>query len=409
MNLVTQEYDVAVVGAGITGSVAALLLADKGHRVCLFERADALLGGASFVNEGKIHCGFVYIHDPSLRSLDVMIENAMLFRTVLGRWIPAEDFDRLVTDTFEYIVPQDSQVAPDEVDYKFRLIETKIDEAEQRHQARYLGMPREHVWTRSARVPLIYDQNEIVAHYTTFERSVDTHAIATLLRACLESHANIELHVGTPVTKVFKGRQGWAVQSDNGAESREFRPFDFVINAAWDGRPALDAQVFGPDRHQWFHRYKTALNLQPEGPSAIPNFTAIIGSYGDVITYPSGRVYLSWYPDGMLSSASTIDGVRTRYDDAARLRVAKATLSGLSRFVPDIQRAFEPCAPDAKDVAGGIIMARGRSDIDDTDSELHQRYRIGMQHKDGYFSVDTGKYTCGPAFAMAVVDVLLNG
>lgn len=403
-----HQQSIAVIGGGITGCVAALSLADLGHRVCLFERGRSVMGGASLVNEGKIHLGFVYVNDPSLRSLDVMVESAVVFRSILERWIKPDDFDALVSKSFEYIVPNDTQVSPEEISSKFKLIEEKIRAAEQRHGTSYLGMPREEIWSRSSMVPDTFNSEEIKAHYHTLERSVDTQGIAALLSQSVEAHNNIELHLERSIVKIYQEKNSWVLDGVKEETVESFRPFDFVINAAWDGRPPLDAQVFGPDKGKWFHRYKSALNLIPPSVENLPNFTAIIGAYGDMIAYPSGRVYLSYYPVGMLSSSRNIEGVETRYSDARKYDVAVNTLSGLSRFVPSIERVFASCEIKAEQVVGGIIMARGVSDINDSNSELHQRHRIGIQKKEGYLSIDTGKYTCGPALAEQAVKMIME-
>jgi glycine/D-amino acid oxidase-like deaminating enzyme len=54
---------VAVIGGGVFGCVAALRLAEQGHAVSMFERAPALMGGASYNNQNRLHLGFHYPRD----------------------------------------------------------------------------------------------------------------------------------------------------------------------------------------------------------------------------------------------------------------------------------------------------------------------------------------------------------
>ncbi|MCB1120273.1 MAG: FAD-dependent oxidoreductase [Verrucomicrobiae bacterium] len=404
-----KNQRIAVVGAGITGTVASLMLAEAGYRVCLFDKADRAMTGASLVNEGKIYLGFVYVNDPSLRSLDVMVETAVVFRSILERWIPGCIFDTAITEPFEYIVPRDTQVLPEEIERKFDLVARKILDAEKRQGTRYLDKEREIIWKPKTDEGERYNRDYIIAQYETMERSVDTHLIAEALRDCLMSNDNIELYFSHEVDRIQKTGTTWSLHCRSRDTEERFGPFDHVINASWDGRLKLDAQVFGPEKFEWFHRFKHALNLQPDQVDGIPNFTAIIGTYGDVILYPSGRVYLSYYPAGMLSAGSKIEDVQTVYDDSTRDLIASETLAGLSKFVPSIGKAFSPCKPNGSHVTGGIIMARGRTDIDDHMSELHQRYKIGIRQKGNYMSIDTGKYTCGPALAEEAVHRITGG
>ena len=60
------------------------------------------------------------------------------------------------------------------------------------------------------------------------------------------------------------------------------------------------------------------------------------------------------------------------------------------------------------EVSGGIIMARGSTDIDDPKSILHQRSAIGPVVYDSYVTVDTGKYCMAPLFAMETADMIVD-
>ena len=60
--------------------------------------------------------------------------------------------------------------------------------------------------------------------------------------------------------------------------------------------------------------------------------------------------------------------------------------------------------PAAVDVRGGVIYARGDTDVDDEASELHERHRVGPFTHGAYHSVDTGKYTLAPLFALKLAD-----
>ena len=50
-------------------------------------------------------------------------------------------------------------------------------------------------------------------------------------------------------------------------------------------------------------------------------------------------------------------------------------------------------------VKGGAIVAWGKTDIYDPQSELHRRYEIGVTTAGRFHSVDPGKLTMAPYFA----------
>ncbi len=55
-----QVADRVVIGGGLFGAYAAILLADRGHRVTILEQDRDLLTRASFVNQARLHSGLHY-------------------------------------------------------------------------------------------------------------------------------------------------------------------------------------------------------------------------------------------------------------------------------------------------------------------------------------------------------------
>ncbi len=55
-------YDVAIIGGGLAGCLAAIELANKGKSVCLIEAKETLLDGTSNVTPARMGLGFHYIH-----------------------------------------------------------------------------------------------------------------------------------------------------------------------------------------------------------------------------------------------------------------------------------------------------------------------------------------------------------
>ena len=59
---------VAVLGAGFQGTCIALELDSRGVEVDLYDQDEQPITRSGFVNEGRIHLGFNYSNDPSLRT-----------------------------------------------------------------------------------------------------------------------------------------------------------------------------------------------------------------------------------------------------------------------------------------------------------------------------------------------------
>lgn len=92
---------VAVVGCGVFGGVAAIRLAELGHRVTIFERAEVILSGASFNNQNRLHLGFHYPRD-----------NETALQCIRGFREFHKKFTPCVVDNFEsaYFIASDGSV-----------------------------------------------------------------------------------------------------------------------------------------------------------------------------------------------------------------------------------------------------------------------------------------------------------
>jgi len=54
---------IAIIGAGIFGTISAAFLAQSGHSVHLYESKSQILSGASGNNSNRLHLGFHYPRD----------------------------------------------------------------------------------------------------------------------------------------------------------------------------------------------------------------------------------------------------------------------------------------------------------------------------------------------------------
>ena len=401
---------VAIFGAGILGSCTALELADRGHRVVLFERNAEPMSEASLYNEGKLHLGFVYAADPSFRTADRMIRGAVRFMTILERWVPRSVLRMLPSAPFDYVVHRETMVGVPAIEAHFERV-AHAERAErlrsgQRASDGYRDEERP-AWRRLTAAELAdrYDAEDIVAAYETCEIAVDTWLIADQIRAAVRAHPRIELLDETRViTAHDRSGGGYDVLFEADGVHRR-GPFDAVVNALWANRPAIDTRYGIPPRRQWINRRKLGVNYQCDGPAPVPSFTAMLGPFGDVVAYRSGRVYLSWYPACMIGTSlgadetdwsAVVDGI-----DAGH--VARETVAALAKLCPAAGR-LRPIPGLDPVVNGGTIYALGKTDIDDPASRLHERIDAGIEGVGTYVSVDTAKFTLGPATAVETAD-----
>jgi glycine/D-amino acid oxidase-like deaminating enzyme len=398
---------IAVLGAGLQGTCVALELAARGCRVDLYDRGDACLTQTSAQNEGKIHLGYVYANDPSRRTARTMCRGALSFAPLMRRWLGAA-FDRIPVSTpFLYAVHANSLVGVEEMQRHFD--DCVALAAEMRAQpgsdyfGRDIGEPVRPV--RAADWASDFDPKKVKAVFRTNEIAVDPEAVARLMREHVAGIPQITLRLRTTVVTVSPEAETIAVTSEcRGVRSRE--RYDHVVNALWDSRLAIDASYgLRPDR-QWLWRLRRNLRVEGAARGAdIPSVTNVLGPYGDVVNFDNGNFYLSWYPAGRIGVSRDLAPIDWGRPDSPidPGPTEEAIVAGLSAIVPAVAGMTRQAGVRLR-LTQGIVFAWGDTDIDDQGSKLHQRYAIGIHSHGRYHSIDTGKYTTAPLFAVETAD-----
>ncbi len=402
---------IAVVGAGGTGACVALELAQRGHRVSVYEASGQAVSQASLANEGKVHLGLIYAKDETLRTASRMIEGALCFEEHLRRWIPFSAADALSTP-FYYCVHRGSLMDPDELALHYRRCADRYDELAAESGRDYLGLGE---GCRVERVPRDeyahwIDPGYFTAVFKTTERAVDPGAIATLLRKALADEPRVDLLVGHRVSGVQQRRRGGIqLRVESGAAVLR-DDFDVVVNCAWHERLPLDRQMGIEPPGPWSHRYKFAnrVRLRLEA-DALPSCTAVQGPFGDIVNFGERGFFLSWYPTGRTGMST--DEVPPRWNEsygrAERLDVFHRSFAEWKRRCGGLGAlSFDD---DQVDPNGGVIYALGTTDVDDRESRLHDRFEMGIQSRADYHSIDTGKLTLVPDWGVRVADYLEDG
>jgi glycine/D-amino acid oxidase-like deaminating enzyme len=401
---------IAVLGGGMLGTCTALDLARRGRSVTLIEGAPALLQGASRWNEGKIHLGFLYAADETLNTAARLIPGGLAFNELVTRLIeqPLDEF--ITEDDDVFLVHRDSVVdASAFASYADRTA-TLVREAATAHDApRYLADVTNAVARRLSPKELaeITSSSNVVAGYRVPERSISTVAIADRLCRRVRSEPLIDVRVDTTVTAVHRRESGRLDIQVTGPNSDDYTGFDVVVNALWEGRPAVDATMGFAPPAPWSHRFRAAVfGHAPE--STLRSGVLCTGPFGDVKRYADGRVYLSWYEAGLLAEGSEILPPRSAavLSPERQREVARGTIGALSTYFPAVTNLAQEA--HELEVHGGWVYAVGQGSLSDRASTLHQRDKFNMSVDRGYISVDTAKYSLAPWLAARVAEIIAD-
>jgi glycine/D-amino acid oxidase-like deaminating enzyme len=403
----SPDPDVLVLGAGIQGSCAALALARGGHRVQLVDAADDAMSRASLRNEGKIHLGLVYANDPTECTPSLMLHAAVRFSELLDRWCGRRlPWATLRSRPFAYVVRRDSLCAPDALFDRYEKLQAEFETVD---GAEYVGMKPDRLWQPSPRRAQDYslDPALVAAVAETAEVAVDTAALAREIRGAVHGHPLIETRYQHTVRGAQRAADGFLVDGvdPDGSAWRAAAPV--VVNCLWEQRIALDAQLGIAAEHPWVLRLKyRVLGTLPAALESLPSMTFVLGPFGDIVVHPGRPTYLSWYPSclaGWETDSAPPDWAApcSGHDPRpAAAALARDAVAGLAEMVPGL-RGF-----DIETVDAGVIAAWGATDIDDPTSALHERHEIGVHAHDGWFSIDTGKFTTAPVFAEQLVELI---
>ena len=398
---------VAVLGAGLQGACVAMELASAGIRVDLYDKNDRCVTQASAQNEGKIHLGYVYANDRSLRTARTMIDGALAFAPLMRRWVGSAIDAVPVSTPFHYAVHADSLLSADEVERHFRRSHAAAVDAGRGAAPDYFGSDYRVPPARlsDAELGTSFDRRRVSAAYATREVAVDPEALAAVVRARLSDEPKIHCLLQAHVHGAQRDDAGVTVDVEmSGTRVRE--RYDHVVNALWDGRLAIDRTAGLEPQRAWLYRVKHYVRLRaPALAARVGSTTIVLGGFGDVVAYGGGDFYLSWYPAGMRGTSSEISPPPwpLTLGEPLSTELRREIVAGLTGVVPALA-GLTPAAIASSDLKAGIIVAWGRTSIDDPASGLHERHAIGPRSCGRYHSVDTGKLTMAPLFGKAVAD-----
>ncbi len=386
---------IAIIGAGIQGCSIAMELVQRGCEVVLVEGAAEPMSRSSRWNEGKIHLGYVYGLDTSLKTANLMVQGAFefldFFKTHLG-----DSFEVGLSSDFTYLVKNDSMISPEAAGDYFNKVDSLVQKEIERGR-NYLGRRELKGTTRMDAFPDAIDSSQFLASYQTPELSIDTQKLVAAVVGWVKRCPAVTLVTRTRVNQIVQTKNGTFRYVDS--TGRESGEFDEVVNASWESRLRLDESLgLAPPERRWLHRYKLSVHLKAPFLEDLPSATMILGKFGDIVNYRNGSYYLNWYPVGKIGQSDQLQPPGDFQLSAEEKRtVAEQTIQELARLFPPLRSLDLNDSEFA--VEGGFIFAWGDKDVDDAQTDLHRRYETGVHSRGRYHSVDTGKLTTAPLFA----------
>ena len=396
-----MDKNVVIMGAGIQGICCALALSNLGINVTILDKTPEPLLRSGLRNEGKIHLGFIYANDKSFRTASLMLKSALTFSPLIESFIGRElDWAPLRSRKFNYLILRDTMLSETEITNHYKYLQEEYERIRE-PSMHYLGIRPATLWTDSHLDIPELNHNIVQRCIPTEELAINLDSFRTVLLTEMNTRSNINFRGSHCIREIKKTSWGYRVSGTKPGSDDWNLDAESVINCLWENRLYFDKQLGIDPPRKWVYRLKhRILGIPNPKIAALDSFTCVLGAFGDLVNYDNHHSYLSWYPEcmtGWSSEITTPEG----WEDACngnipavadKAWVQKAIL-GLDNIFPGLKDI------DVKQLDGGIIFSWGKTDIDDVHSELHKRFDIGIHADDGYYSIDTGKFTSAPYFA----------
>ena len=386
-----------ILGGGIQGCCISLMLKKHDYEVSIIEKSDGIINRASINQEGKIHLGFNYGMDKSLKTGKKLMLDALNFAPYLEYLLDKKvNWENYKSFNFNYLITKDSMLSPEEVNTYFEFLQDTYSSFLENKKLNYLGKRPKRIFQKAS-IPSKVNPNFFQACFATEEAALYPESIKEIIKEKILSES-ISLLLNQNITRVKRTQKGFMVETRQKNGNICQIDADVVFNCLGEGKFALDKEMGLYDRNINF-RFKFRIPAKiPKSLDELGSFTIIKGPYGDFVNYPQRKeASFCWYPSsiqGMVVDqnipANWEEFSEGNIPNALKQKLVNDNLEHFRRLIPTLSEFKEPL------VRGGVIVAKGNSDIDDRESTLHQRSDFPIFQNDGYFSINTGKYTSAP-------------
>lgn len=399
---------IVILGSGIQGICCALALANTGKRITILDKTVQPYNRASLRSEAKIHLGFVYAKDESFRTSSLMLKAGLhfgpLIESFIGEKVNWKDFR---SRKFNYIILKNSFLSAQQLFQHYQALQQEYEQMKDK-SLHYLGEKPFQLWDEAAVKVNQLENENVIKCIPTEEASINPINFREFLLTALSKKLNISFKGNHLIQEIKKTSYGYAVAGTNGNGAKWKIDSTILINCLWENRIYFDQQLGIPIYENWVYRLKHGiLGISPSHLRDLNSFTFVLGAFGDIVNYDNYLTYISWYPKCMTRWSSEICPP-TSWEKACNGQIKiKENRKWINEALAEVDNYFPGYKNfQVKRIDSGIIFSRGKSDISDPQSELHERFDIGIIKKDGYYSVSTGKFTSAPLFAKELVEVL---
>ncbi len=350
-NILKNGANVAIIGCGIFGALAAIEIAKKGNEVTIFESLDQILFGASLNNQNRLHLGFHYPR--SDETAQQCIETFQKFKS---------EFKYCINDSFEnayFISEKGSLTSPEKyLDFCNR---NKLD---------YKLIDLKNFNPRINNVSLGIITKEVV---------YDCNILRDLINKKMDAH-NIKIFKSCKVDKVSLKNNKYELFS----KDKTFKNYDILINASYADINRLTEQL-GHDISEQQYEY-TILPIV-KCKNIKKGITIMDGQFMTILPYGKTNNYLLYHvkhsvfeskiqlkmPSEWKTDQKTVISLKNQN------AISRRMITACSEFLPDLNKA-----EFISSLQGARMVLKNHDHDDKRTSSLNQ-------YASNYYTVYSGK------------------
>lgn len=406
-----MERVAIVLGAGIQGVCVSLMLQKHGYHVDLIDQSSDVINRTSLTYEGKIHLGFHYGMDSSLGTGQKIIKDALQFASYIEYLLGENvDWGKLRSRKNIYLVHTDSMLPSQRVEDYFTEMNRYFQKLLSDSDLHYLGERPNAIFKR-VDIPEYVSPDVVDSAILTEEVSIDQTGLKEILKRKISESSSIDLYLGHRVSEIAHGANGIEVRCrQNNGSAASFRS-DLVFNCLWESRIYFDQMMGLEVEAEHSIRLKYGLLVKAdEFLRTLHSVSIIHGAYGNFVINPRhGTAYFSWYPSCM-KGMMKYGAVPEPWEQACEGHISDSLIEELRLSNFENFRRIIPGLTDFEmiGVKAGLILAEGMSDITEKNSRLHNRNETPVRELNGYFSVNTSKFTSAPRNTMCLEHMLFD-
>jgi glycine/D-amino acid oxidase-like deaminating enzyme len=254
---------IAIIGAGIFGSEAAIQLAKHGHKVELFEKNDNILSGATSNSTNRLHVGLHYPRDleTALQSKNGFLEFETRFPSAI----------RGNFNNYYALSRQNSRISLKE-----------YLAAAERAQIEIIAVDKLDLREKG------FNTSEIESAWICNEKVIDMASLRKCLLLDIDE-CNITLNLKTEIKSIESNPKGWILNSNEGY----LETFDVLVRATYGSDQITGLPTSRVDQVKEFHK-TLVLEVLTSGPSL--GMTVVDGDFFTMLPNGFADTHLIYGP-----------------------------------------------------------------------------------------------------------------